>query len=180
MPSKYPLHLSILAVAASCVANVLPKSPITGSATPVADVLDYDRSIQLDAEELAEGGIAEAYRKLLPEVMRYVPEPAQVHESLDPSTPSYSITYGDEVFVIYEPGKEDDSWGRATFALFAIVNDQLTRVRSDYHFYAINGGNDLFGMFLTQADVEAARASLPTRDWPYLPDDQPPWFGQPQ
>jgi hypothetical protein len=42
-----------------------------------------------------------------------------------------------------------------------------------------NGGNDLGGMFLTEREVEEATRSLPKRtDWPYIPIDSPPWFGQ--
>jgi hypothetical protein len=62
-------------------------------------------------------------------------------------------------------------------AFFTIVNDQLAR--SHYRFYAINGGNDLFGVFLTPTLAEAAQKTLPNKsDWPYLPKDEPPWFGQ--
>jgi hypothetical protein len=62
--------------------------------------------------------------------------------------------------VIYSPalGENDVGrvWARAAHALFKIVNDQLAK--SQYRFYAINGGNDLGGMFLTQAECEVARA----------------------
>jgi hypothetical protein len=50
---------------------------------------------------------------------------------------------------------------------------------SEYRFYAINGGNDLGGMFLMPAQAQAAQKALPNkRDWPYLPEDVPPWYGQ--
>ena len=99
--------------------------------------LDYDKLIFLDAEELAEGGIREAYTSILPQ-----------------------------------------SLGRAAHALFKIINDQLTN--SEYRLFAINGGNDLGGMFLTQSELEDARRSLPRpEDWPYLPTPEHPWYGQP-
>ncbi len=85
---------------------------------------------------------------------------------------------GTKEFVIFRPEQEDqgNSWGLATFAFFRIVNDQLER--SEYRFYAINGGNDLGGMFLTPAQAQAARQALPNkRDWPYVPTQEPPWFG---
>jgi hypothetical protein len=73
---------------------------------------------------------------------------------------------------------EDESWGKATYALFSIVNAQLAG--SPYRFYAINGGNDLGGMFLTLEEYEAAKRSLKRKsDWPYLPTDEPPDYGQP-
>jgi hypothetical protein len=82
--------------------------------------------------------------------------------------------------VIYSPELpegEGQSWGRATHALFAIVNNQLAK--SEYGFYAINGGNDLGGMFLTPSECEEARQPLPRKgDWPYLPTDEHPWYGE--
>ena len=51
--------------------------------------------------------------------------------------------------------------------LFSLVNQQLSD--AEVSFYAINGGNDLGGMFLTEAQVEQARRSLPLKsDWPNL------------
>jgi hypothetical protein len=82
--------------------------------------------------------------------------------------------------VIYSPAlpnEEGQSWGRATHAFFKIINDQLAK--SEYRLYAINGGNDLGGIFLTQLESEAARKSLPRKeDWPYLPTPDHPWYGQ--
>ena len=141
--------------------------------------LDYNRLIHLDAECLAETGIGEAYESLLPELLRLVQQPARVEEIIDNDTPRYSVRCGTKDFVICGPDVESedgDSWGRATAAFFLIVNEQLTN--SLYRFYAINGGNDLGGMFLTPAQAQAAQAILPDkRDWPYLPEDAPPWYG---
>ena len=38
--------------------------------------LNYDEAIPLDAEKLAEGGIAEAYESLLPRLRQFVESPA--------------------------------------------------------------------------------------------------------
>ena len=142
--------------------------------------LDYDQLILLDAEDLAEAGIREAYESLLPELGKYVPQPAPIEELIDNDAPRYAVKCGTKEFVIYEPGLEEEesnSWGRATVAFFTIVNDQLTN--SEYRFYAINGGNDLGGMFLTQAQAQSAQKALPNKtDWPYLPKDEQTWYGQ--
>ena len=142
--------------------------------------LDYDQVIPLDAEALAEGGISQAYRSLLPKLGQYVSQPADIEEVIDDTQPSYAVRYRDREYRIYSPEREDregESWGRATHALFSIVNDQLER--SQYRFYAINGGNDLGGIFLTPSESEAARKSLPRKnDWPYLPTLGDPWYGQ--
>jgi hypothetical protein len=109
-------------------------------------VLDYDRWIHLDAENLAETGMHEAYERLLPELRKYVPHPARIEEVIDNDTPLYSVRCGPKEYAIYGAAQDDEngnSWGRATFAFFSIVNDQLAD--SENRFFAINGGNDLGG-----------------------------------
>jgi len=142
--------------------------------------LDYDKMLFLDAETLAEAGIKETYQSMAPVLGQYVAEPAQVQEVVDNDAPSYVVKCGDLEYVIYSPTlpeEEGQSWGRATHAFFKITNDQLAQ--SEYRLYAINGGNDLGGMFLTQPECEAARKSLPRKeDWPYLPTPEHPWYGQ--
>lgn len=142
--------------------------------------LDYDKLIHLDAEGLAETGIKAAYEGLWPELRALGVEPLGVEEVIDPDLPRYAVVGGGAEQVVYEPGLGDDleqSWGRASYILFSLVNSQLSE--SPVRFYAINGGNDLGGMFLTTADVERARAALPRKaDWPYLPTLDPPWYGQ--
>jgi hypothetical protein len=101
-----------------------------------------------------------------------------VTEDIDSSRGNYSVSFDDHKYVIFGPGVADeaDSWGLATCALFDIVNRQL--VTTDVGFFAINGGNDLFGIFMTTAQAEYARRALPRQsDWPYLPVPEPPWFG---
>ena len=61
------------------------------------------------------------------------------------------------------------------------INGQNKRQLTDsqYRFYAINGGNDLGGMFLTAAEVGEFKNSLGKKsDWPYLPTQKHPWYGQ--
>lgn len=143
--------------------------------------LDYDRMVMLDAEALAEGGIGQAYESLLPQLQQHVLNPAALEEILDDDAPSYMVKSVGQEHVIYSPEFDDEevqSWGRAAFALFSIVNAQLANTA--YRFYAINGGNDLGRMFLTAAEVEAAKLALPDKlDWPYLPENMHPWYGQP-
>ena len=139
--------------------------------------LNYDDFIPLDAEALAEGGIAEAYDELGPSLRKYVVDPAKVEEAIDSNSPSYSVSCSGKNYFIYGSDDQEESWGRATFAFFSIVNRQLEGTQ--YRFYAINGGNDLGGMFLTPEQVERAKRSLPRKaDWPYLPVLVAPWYGQ--
>ena len=146
----------------------------------MSDALDYDQWLHLDAENLAEAGIREAYESLLPELRKYVPQPAEIEEVIDNKAGRYAVKSGAKEFVIYAPDLHDDggeSWGRATVAFFTIVNDQLAS--SQHRFYAINGGNDLGGMFLTQEEAAAAQKAIPNKTyWPYFPKDEPDWCGQ--
>lgn len=140
--------------------------------------LDYDKVLFLDAEYLAEAGIARRYRSLLPELRRFISEPAEIEEVIDNDAPSYLVRcLGIEYLIYSPPVNELLAWGRATFTFFKISNDQL--VGTDYRFYAIDGGHDLGGIFLTEHEWRAAQRSLPRKlDWPYLPTLEAPWFGQ--
>jgi hypothetical protein len=140
--------------------------------------LDYDRLVILDAEDLAEQGIGEAYRDLQQELLTYIAAPEPIRELDDPDAPSYSIVFRNENFVVYEPGLEAEGWGRATYIFFKIINYQLAGI--PVRFYAVNGGNELGGMFLTPEECELARRELsnPT-DWPYIPTMDSEWYGQP-
>jgi hypothetical protein len=145
-----------------------------------SSVIDLDQTVHLDAETLAEGGIAEAYESLRPRLQEYVPKPGTITEEKDGNGDRYLVRFRDREFLIYAPGidtSQGQSWGRAMHALFTIVNDQLAESR--HRLYAIDGANDLRGIFLTGDQVEAARKALPQRtDWPYLPTDEHPWYGQ--
>ena len=140
--------------------------------------LDYDQLILLDAEDLAETGIGSAYDQLLPELKRYIPNPGRIEQVIDNDLPRYAIRSNGEEYVIYAPDtQENESWGAATYVFFKIVNDQLAG--TDVRLYAINGGNDLGGLFLTPEQAKAAQLALPNpSDWPYLPEANSPWYGQ--
>lgn len=142
--------------------------------------LDYDAAIMLDAEDLAEGGVKEAYdEEVLPRLRDYVPSPVEVIDVANHDEGTYAVRCGDREFRIYGfEDSEEDSWGVAMWVLFDIVNSQLEG--APVRFYAINGGNELLGIFLSPEECQAARDSLPNkRDWPYLPEPNGPNFGWP-
>lgn len=117
----------------------------------------------------------------MPKLKEYLPEPEPIEEILNDDEPSYSVRFAGQEFQIYNANLEDaggESWGRATYAFFYIINSQLNKIGSEYRFFAINGGNDLFGIFLTPVQAEASRKHLTRQtDWPYLPKDEWPWYG---
>ncbi len=151
-----------------------------GNTEDPSESIDDSWLIHLDAEDLAEGGIKRAYDRLLPELGRYVAQPVEVEECLDEDAPRYTVKASGVRYAIYGPEIEEtagSSWGKAAFSLFDIVNRQLTN--TSLRFYAINGGNDLCGKFLTELQVRAEIASHHQKqDWPYLPNSAPPWYGQ--
>jgi hypothetical protein len=151
---------------------------IVGAAS--AQELDYSRAIHLDAEALAEQGVVEAYSRLLPELKTYVVSPLALREKVDTDRGIYTVSvdsYTQRIFPSPLGGNEHESWGVATAALFEIVNRQL--VAMPVKFYALNNGNDLMGIFLTEHQADSARKALKRRsDWPYLPTMHAPWFGQ--
>jgi hypothetical protein len=140
--------------------------------------IDYDRMIALDAEDLAETGIAEAYERVGIEAKRLGVALAPIKEQDDPDEPSYSVQFGAKTYKVYD--KHTDvvtSWENATWIFFEIVNAQMTN--GPYRFYALMGGNDLHGIFMTDAEMAKVRgSSLKMRDWPYLPTANPPLYGR--
>ena len=144
-----------------------------------SDPLDYDQVVSLDAEDLAEQGILSAYLKLLPELQQHGAAPMEVSEDIDPDTAQYAVVADGQRHQIWEAGaKNDDGWERATLAFFQIVNASLSG--SEYKFYALYGGNDLSGIFLTREAFDAARASIAQRsNWPWMPVNEPPRYGYP-
>ena len=142
--------------------------------------LNYDDIIMLDAEELAEQGINEAYEKIVPTLSTYIKHPAKIEEKIENDLPSYSVVSQETTYQIYNPSlveNEGQSWGRATYAVFEIINNQLKE--KDVKFYALYGGNDLVGMFLTKEQYNGAIKSLERKsDWPYIPTLSHPWYGQ--
>jgi hypothetical protein len=139
--------------------------------------IDYDSALSLDAEELAERGIAAAFAELSAQLRELGIEPASVEEHVDPDVGVYAAHSGGISYSISGPSiPVSHCWGLATYALFDIVNRQLAG--HSLKFYAINGGNDLFGIFMTPAQSEHARNALPRKaDWPYMPTPEPGWFG---
>lgn len=149
----------------------------TAAADVATDPLDYSNIIHLDAEDLAEQGILSAYQSLLPQLRGYAASELEVQEHFDEHNPSYAVTAGALRYEIWGPGLEEaHDWGRATFAFFHIVNRTLADC--PYKFYALYGGNDLFGIFLTASEQEAAiKGIAQPNQRPYLPVDIPPSFG---
>lgn len=150
------------------------------AASATAGELDYSRAIDLDAEALAEQGMLEGYTRILPALKAFVASPLVLRESVDADQGIYNVVAGGRVERISPSpsgGDEHESWGVATAVLFETVNRQLAN--APVKLYALNAGNELMGIFLTERQAVAARKVIKRRsDWPYLPVRHAPWFGQ--
>lgn len=152
-------------------ATTVPVSP---------SAFDDDDIVHLDAESLAEQGILFAYRNLLPRLQPYLSSPPnQVVEEVEDDPPRYVVHAGGKSYGIWDDDNLDkNGWERATVAFFDIVNANLEA--SETKFYAVYGGNDLSGVFLTGEQFAKSRRVFDNRsDWPWLPVDQPPYYGYP-
>lgn len=162
------------------VSAILFTGLLGASACQQSATLDYDKLIPLDAEYLAEQGILDTYQSVEPTLLQHVGTTADVVEITDNETGSYSVKSQNKTYDIYSPSLPDDegqSWGRATVALFSIINSQLES--SDTKFYALYSANDLSGIFLTRQEFEAISSSnIAARDKPYIPRLDHPWYGQ--
>jgi hypothetical protein len=126
-------------------------------------VLDSTPPIPLDAENLAEMGMVAAYDVVAEEARkRYGVLFDDFSERTEDETASYFVTFqGCEHHI--------DSWEKAAMVLFDVVNRQIKHL--PVRFYALNGGNDLHGIFLTPGAYDKAWADTDrVQDRPYLPD----------
>jgi hypothetical protein len=136
-----------------------------------------DKFVPLDAEALAEGGIKKRYEELLPELRKYVSDQVEIEEELGEYSEFYIVRANSREYRIYDDPDDQRSWGHATFAFFEIVNENLAG--ASMNFYALYGGNDLGGMFLTTEEIEEVRRTTPNRHaWPYRPIMEDSWYGQ--
>jgi hypothetical protein len=165
-----------------------PEAAHTGkeSAAPaVVDPLLAHEIYPLDAESLAEMGIAEAYAELIAEAGDLGVDWLPIEENWDGKEegydggPNYRVTLGGRTDFVYGNPPSPDPWAMATATFFDVVNRQL--VGRPFKFYALMGGNDLHAVLLTDEEFEAAQKyHAGTRDVPYLPNKTPPNYGYPQ
>ena len=104
------------------ILSVLGLSSQVDSDESISFALDYDKMVFLDAENLAEQGILEAYTELRSELSIYVETPSPVEEILDIDTPSYQISFQGENYGVYGSGldeNEGQSWGQGYIHIFS-------------------------------------------------------------
>jgi len=140
------------------------------------------RLFHSDAEELAEGRIGDFLREIEPFLNRQGITLSVVEDHFEDD--GYSLTVNGKTYLIYDADALENRsgriWGLSTVRTFEIVNGLLTSSGSNERLYAVNGGNDLFGFFLTPElrEVICSHPHAAPRDRPYAPACKHPWYGQ--
>lgn len=148
---------------------------------------DSHRFYHADAEELAEGGLCTFIKSLTPFLEAQGVKLPGLRD--DVSETGYVVWVGGVPSVIYDAGEikrdVEGTAGGLTWALamtrgFAIVDRLLESAGSPERLYAINGGNDLFALFLTPEmhRIISAQPDANPKEGPYKPTEEHPWFGQ--
>ena len=141
-----------------------------------------------DAEDLAEGGICAFIREIEPFLTAQGVRLPELKDEV--SEKGYIVRVGGAPHTIYvaadlqrdSTGKEPGViWGLAMTRGFRIVDQLLEAAGSPERLYAINGGNDLFALFLTPElhRIISGHPVADAKDGPYKPTEDYPWFGQP-
>jgi hypothetical protein len=138
-----------------------------------------------DAEELAEGGIGEFLREIERFLAHQGVELEQLEDWADENGYVLSLNGNNHTIYDTEDLRRDEQrvvsiWGLATARAFALINALLTDAGSAERLYAVNGGNDLFGFFLSP-QLRAAICDHPDTkplDRPYIPNEEHPTYGQ--
>ena len=102
------------------------------------------RVVHLDAENLAEGGMIAALFDIGTKLTVRSVLIERLEEQFDEER--HSLIVNDSTFVVRA---DEDRWLAATVAFFEALNFLLRENRSGERAYALYGGNDLHGVFLT-------------------------------
>ncbi len=135
-----------------------------------------------DEEELSEGGVVKFIRTMEPFLAKQGVFITQLADHFVEEDPGYSISVNGKKILVYGPAEMDSAniWALAKARTFALVNELLLQAKSKERLFAMHGGNELFGFFLTpelKKEICKQENILP-RDRAYVPTEEPPWFGQ--
>jgi hypothetical protein len=150
----------------------------SGTDAARAAPFDDDDIVLLDAEDLADGGILEAYEQLHPQLRQHEAADIDIAEEFDAEAGTYAVLAAGTRYDIRGADAQGDAWVLATIAFFEIVNASLAQ--ATHRFYALYGGKDLAGIFLTGEQFQNARQDIERHaDWPWTPVNRAPDYGFP-
>ena len=145
--------------------------------------IDLRRSIFAgDAEDLAEGGVGVFLEELRPYLSERGVGLGNVEDVLSEDASSYAVRVGDEVHTVYDAsiattdiGSGARLWGLSWVRGFQIVNGLLEHAGSRERAYTMPEW-DVW--FLTPEQFAAVRSAIEEPGQrPYIPVDEPPWYG---
>lgn len=148
------------------------------------------RFFAADAESLAEGGIGRFIKKDVEPFL--TAQGVHIPEIVDePSDHGYVVRVGGVPHEIYDSSESKNpsgkpmlghDWGLSMTRGFKVVNELLATAGSPERVYAINGGNDLFAIFLTPElfRIVMNHPGASPKGGPYQPTEEYPWYGEPQ
>jgi hypothetical protein len=111
-----------------------------------------ERVFLADAEDLAEGGMIAALFDIGPKLTVRSRPIEKLEERFEEER--HSLIVNDSTFVV---GPGEDPWHAAAATFFEAVNFLLQNNRSGERAYALYGGNDLHGVFLTPQMLDVMR-----------------------
>jgi hypothetical protein len=147
---------------------------------------DSYRFFHADAEDLAEGGVGQFIQRVGPFLARQGVAALEIEDEVGEK--NYKVRVNGVEHLIYDEAEYDrDSggeelgliWGLAMARGFRIVDGLLEKAGSPERLYAVNGGNDLFGLFLTPEmhRIILAQPGVDLPSAPYKPTEEYEWFG---
>jgi hypothetical protein len=135
------------------------------------------RLFSADAEDLAEGGVAEWLESARPALEKRGVKLGKAADSIDDDTGAYTLVLGDRKIVLYtaeelaaDQNEDANIWELTPARLFKTLNELLEKAGAKERLYALNGGNDLNAVLLT-AEQHAAICKDPSVEMdqrPYL------------
>jgi len=138
------------------------------------------RYFAADGEDLAKSGICAFIREIQPFLSAQGVKLPDLQD--EASASGYVVRVGGVPHTIYDAKEmKGDIWGLASARGFALVDKMLESAGSPERIYAINGGNDLFAIFLTPELYQtiSTQPDFDAKGGPYKLTEEAPWFGQP-
>ena len=145
------------------------------------------RYFPADSESLTESGVGRFVESVRPFLEKQGVTIPEITERFDEE---YALVVDGEVVPVWTREEIDRelhgnqgglTWGLSTARTVGLVNSWLAATSSKQRAYAVNGGNDLWIMFLSDDLFQfiSTHPGVSPESAPYSPTEDYPWFGQP-
>ncbi len=151
------------------------RTAVAGATFPFVDEAS-GRFYWADAETLAEGGVGELFARLAPTLEALGVDFGTVEEEFGEG---YAIRFAGRRYVLWSESEAEEARALTAVRAFAIVNELLAAAGSDERLWAVGGDNDMVAVLLTPELARYFSERVAPEARPYLPRDEPPWYGMP-